>query len=485
MINAPTVHGWPDWLLILCCRRFAPKRQPLIVRLQTKLPRKLARSVTLYADAIVVDKLEFKPTHFPAELTEISSQLPSNQENWNQLEDRCMRYHANSLLWIDPNVFEKSPAMKALVVNAGKILDHSSLNLKLWCHVTTLPEKIAWHQPMAAFPQRALAAALFPSQVALRQLLWFVVKGGPPAALIHSSITGFWRGDITTVHFLYGSYLKVIGRHLLSCKFVPAIVLAAWAALADQIFYRLGASRLFLTVGRRVAENLKKLTPPSAIIRVLPSCYNDVEFTPDTRQKHRQAARRNFKFQDEDIVLAFACQGGYRRKGFFLVAEALDILWNKGYRDYKVILFGGNGEAISKLKKDLSRNSTHWEKWLVVAGWVDSLAHAMSAADAFVFPSYFESFAAVEAEASALGLPLLLSDHWGSEMVLQPGKNGVTLPLDGKGIAEELLKFEAIRSTMTPIPPKATPNSNFAEEIAAIYNLTLSAKRGVKISSSG
>jgi len=41
----------------------------------------------------------------------------------------------------------------------------------------------------------------------------------------------------------------------------------------------------------------------------------------------------------------------------------------------------------------------------------------------------------VEIEAAAMGLPLLLTPHHGSEMILKDGVNGLVLPFDAAGIA--------------------------------------------------
>jgi glycosyltransferase involved in cell wall biosynthesis len=64
-----------------------------------------------------------------------------------------------------------------------------------------------------------------------------------------------------------------------------------------------------------------------------------------------------------------------------------------------------------------------------------------AAADALLFPSYSEAFALVEVEAAACGLPLFLTPHHGSEMILEDGVNGRLIEFDTERIAQVLAEF--------------------------------------------
>ena len=64
-----------------------------------------------------------------------------------------------------------------------------------------------------------------------------------------------------------------------------------------------------------------------------------------------------------------------------------------------------------------------------------------AASDTFLFPSYFEAFCLAEIEAAACGLPLLLTPHHGSEMILRDGKNGRLLSFDPSVMGEQIAEF--------------------------------------------
>jgi glycosyltransferase involved in cell wall biosynthesis len=52
-----------------------------------------------------------------------------------------------------------------------------------------------------------------------------------------------------------------------------------------------------------------------------------------------------------------------------------------------------------------------------------------AAADAFVFPTTYDSFGMVVLEAMAAGLPVFTSDQAGAAELIEPGKDGFVLPL--------------------------------------------------------
>ena len=86
----------------------------------------------------------------------------------------------------------------------------------------------------------------------------------------------------------------------------------------------------------------------------------------------------------------------------------------------------------------------------VSAVWLADQIVAMAAADGFLFPSWSEALALVEVEAAACGLPLFLTPHHGSEMVLRDGLNGRRLEFDADAIARVLTEF--VTDVWQPVP---------------------------------
>ncbi len=468
--------GWFEWLLELIFRRIKNPDSALIVVLDKTLPPALRASIFHYADGLLLGPNAdlFEEWQGPDVFRySAAAQLPGILP---EFIERCKSIRKKTLLWIDPNVIRQSPAMKALVSSADEFVAGHGWRLKLWCQKTSLDASQAKVSGISQGWPLKLAVLYFPFQIASRQFLWFLCKGDRPASLVHASTPGFWKADITTVHFLNAPFCVVIWKHFLSLATVPRLLIGLVASVNEYVFYRLGRPRILLTVGNSVATALGELAGHSACIEVMPSCYDDLEFNLVRRAASRMPMRLQLGISPEWFVLAFASQGDYQRKGFLNLAAAMDKLWNDGKHHFRVLLLGGNPAGIARLKTILDDTSKHWKSWLIITGWVESLSSAMAAADAFVFPSYYESFAAVEAEACALGLPMALSDHWGSEMVLKPGQNGILLPLDAQGMAEKLLELEVLIPFLTTMLPLATPLSEFASRMGEIYRRLLPGK---------
>ena len=100
-------------------------------------------------------------------------------------------------------------------------------------------------------------------------------------------------------------------------------------------------------------------------------------------------------------------------------------------------MVGGSPERLAALQAELGQK----HNWITFTGMVSDVERYLAAADALLFPSYSEAFALVEIEAAACGLPLFLTPHHGSEMILEDQVNGRQIPFDAGGIASVLSEF--------------------------------------------
>ena len=100
----------------------------------------------------------------------------------------------------------------------------------------------------------------------------------------------------------------------------------------------------------------------------------------------------------------------------------------------------------------------------------DQVERYLAAADAFLFPSYFEASCLAEIEAAAMGLPLLVTRHPGTEMIARPGKNGLFLEADPGDIADKMQRFAAKEFVFeVPQTGEALTRKEFAQRVASIY----------------
>jgi glycosyltransferase involved in cell wall biosynthesis len=142
-----------------------------------------------------------------------------------------------------------------------------------------------------------------------------------------------------------------------------------------------------------------------------------------------------------DCVFAFTSHGHYLRKGFWLIVEALRQIFGGSLTPIKLLVIGGSINTLNRLQHQLDQVFSSWPDCILLAGHQNDTEEYLAAADAFIMPSYFEAFCLAEIEAAAMGIPLFLTRHPGSEMILKEHVNGIWLDFDPKDIAAKMLAF--------------------------------------------
>lgn len=210
-------------------------------------------------------------------------------------------------------------------------------------------------------------------------------------------------------------------------------------------------------------------------VQTLPNSYDETRFNPAVRGHWRTASRGEFRIEDDDVVFAFASLGHYKRKGFWVAVEALvHLRSDPGRGRTKFLVIGGSPVALAALQKQLDEHAPDWKSWIIFTGHQPLLEKPLSAAEAFLYPSYFEAFCFAEIEAAALGIPVLLTRHHGSEMILEDGVNGLWLEFDAAAIADTLRRF--VRMQPSPFRRsvgRALKRTQYVERLLAVYDATL------------
>jgi glycosyltransferase involved in cell wall biosynthesis len=256
--------------------------------------------------------------------------------------------------------------------------------------------------------------------------------------LVHSNGANNLASDIASIHFLSALWVRLQLRiRFRSVREVAGFFVSCFGALLDLLMYAWPKRRIYLPVSDSVADEVRKRQKKHCTTITIPSVYDPVKFNPQVRAVSRLPSRNDLGYSPNDIVLGFTSQGAYRRKGLFLGVEALQIA-RTANPHIKLLIIGGSAEVTNRLKRQLDSLAPDWKEWIQITGHVPDVAWTLSAADAFFYPSYFESFASVELEAVALGLPLLLTQHFGTEMTLRPGVNGELLSFDPKKMAGQI-----------------------------------------------
>jgi UDP-glucose:(heptosyl)LPS alpha-1,3-glucosyltransferase len=139
--------------------------------------------------------------------------------------------------------------------------------------------------------------------------------------------------------------------------------------------------------------------------------------------------RRSFDVPN-DVPLLLFVGSQYRLKGLEFVIRALAEM------DTRAILLVVGGDTATPFKRLAEQLGVRDR--VIFAGARNDLPSIYPAADAFVLPTLYETFALVCLEAMASGLPVLASPVGGIEDYLVDGENGFHIQRDATDIAAKL-----------------------------------------------
>ncbi len=373
------------------------------------------------------------------------------------------------IVWIDMTISAGSPAAKAWCLALPR-LRTLGWEVECWCnsHDPELP-----FSRVVSFPTLPLPATVAP--------FWFCIVSNLYAAtrLFRRSRAGareVWHtnngmcllADISTFHFLNQAWL----RRLFEIKPPePRSLLAAtlnysYAAL-DYLALRFSRIGRFLAVSISLRDEMLAVAPTRSIT-VLPNCYDPTRYSPEKRLTLRDGQRSELGFTPREHVFAFSSQGHYERKGFWIAVGA--VLAAAGKHSVRLLVIGGRPRTLDRIKSRLDATFPEWKRVIVFTGSVPDPSAVLCAADALIFPSHYEGFSLVEIEAAALGLPLLLTPHPGTEMILADGSNGLLISFDPEEAAAQITRFTAIPATEWKVSVGAALKPNeYADRLSEIY----------------
>jgi len=202
-----------------------------------------------------------------------------------------------------------------------------------------------------------------------------------------------------------------------------------WVAWRDWWMLRGGRYRKVVAISERVRRQLKQYYKvPDERIVTIPNGINLSRFNPENARS-RDAVRHSFGVP-QDLPLLLFVGSQYRLKGLEFAIRALAEMETKAI----LLVVGADAAApFKRLAEQLGVSDR-----VIFAGARSDLPTIYPAADAFVFPTLYETFALVCLEAMASGLPVLASPVGGIEDYLRDGENGLHINRDATEIAAKL-----------------------------------------------
>jgi glycosyltransferase involved in cell wall biosynthesis len=384
------------------------------------------------------------------------------------LQKRLLAHH-RSVLWVDPNLTARSPSMRSLVHSVNSLsADGWSVRGLCYEHQQNDPPMEIIRLPRLPLPSTLRLLEFF-----LACNLYRFIQTGlfrrRPAKIVHTTCGYDLQADLVSVHFCQQRWLEFSSAlDVGSLRERVALQLSRIYSMLERLQLRSRHVRLLLPVSRAIGGIIREAYGTKAPQIVLPNAFDESRFNIAARQRYRESVRRELGFRENVTVFAFTSYGHYRRKGFWLIVDALRILQKRN--DLRLLVIGGSQKNLDRLKRELYETFPGFVQIIIFVGMTDQVERYLAAADAFLFPSYFEAFCLAEIEAAAMGLPLLVTRHPGTEMIVRPGKNGLFLEADPRDIADKMLKFAAKEfSFEVPEIGEALTGKQFAQRVASIY----------------
>jgi glycosyltransferase involved in cell wall biosynthesis len=316
------------------------------------------------------------------------------------------------------------------------------------------PDKIKWIR--VPVPVRPLAL-LFLAYHALAPLIYLChrIRTGRQYHVIQMVESNLSFGTICYSHFCHRAYLKY---HWKKSRVNGLRGCLRWLdhwlhASLEALVYR--RAKQILVPSNGLARELQQEFPFTATkIRVLPNAI-DVELFQRPAAFDRQWFRSSLNLKETDTVFLFAALGQFERKGLPLLMDAVKRLES---RAAKLIVVGGEQDLIEKYC--LIAKEKGIEESIRFVGMQPDVRAYFWAADAFAFPSVYETFSLVAFEAAAASLPLIAPLLNGIEEIIQDGKNGIVVRCTVEEIAAGLQRFLGL-------PPKLRETMGVQAHLAA------------------
>lgn len=339
------------------------------------------------------------------------------------------------VLVVDQSPTTRSPAGSCVLAQVqGLLPDHRVTVFAADCDLPP-GDRFAWKRVPAPRKPLVLRYLAFQWLARLRVLAWRLAGGR--AVLVQATQGQFVGADIVYAHFCHRAYLQ--GPWAKS----GVRGLRRWARWVNHRFNA-------FTEARAVTRAARIVVPSLGLARELAGCYpgseaklvtipNPVDVDRFVRPHgfDRSAARASLGLRDDAFVFAFVALGDFSRKGLGLVIEALSQLPAALRERAQVLVVGGQPGEIGEFRHLAERHAV--ASAVHFAGLQSDIRTHLWCADAFVFPSSYETFSLVIHQAAAAGLPLIVSRGlYGVEDLVQDGVNGWTVDRETAPIRDAL-----------------------------------------------
>jgi glycosyltransferase involved in cell wall biosynthesis len=237
--------------------------------------------------------------------------------------------------------------------------------------------------------------------------------------------------DCVTVHFCHAAYedhdlgpRPAAPGRMFALNARIASLMSVWG---ERWSYARSRTRAVITTSAGVTDEMSEYFPAlTDRLTMIPHGVDTARFRPDPDV--RQAMRSRLGLRADGPVAVFV-GGDWPRKG---LEHAIDAVAQT--TSWTLLVVGhGHRAAYEQQARDLSLGDR-----VRFVGETREVAAHLAAADVFLLPTRYETFCLVAFEAAAAGLPLLVTQVSGPDILIEPGVNGEFLDGDVRRTARLL-----------------------------------------------
>jgi glycosyltransferase involved in cell wall biosynthesis len=283
----------------------------------------------------------------------------SGDETLTTLLRNRLSAHHRSVLWVDPNLTVGSPSMRSLI-NSIDSLSADGWSVRGLCfeHAQSASPLEITRLPKLPLPHKLRLLEFF----LICNLYRFVQNGllrRRPARIVHTQSANDLLADLVSLNFCQRRWLEFnAALPIRSWRDRAGLQLSRFYCVLERLQLRSRHVRLLLPASRAIGEAVREIYGLSVPQIVLPNAFDENRFNIAARTRYRESIRLELGFQENVTVFAFTSYGHYRRKGFWLIVEALRILVKQD--DLRLLVIGGSPQTLDRLKRDLSQVLIKW-----------------------------------------------------------------------------------------------------------------------------
>jgi UDP-glucose:(heptosyl)LPS alpha-1,3-glucosyltransferase len=244
------------------------------------------------------------------------------------------------------------------------------------------------------------------------------------------------RADVATIHFSHRGFRRTAakrgGARATAAHALNALASGWEALLAERWCYRPRRIPTLVAISDGVAREVaREYDYEDRSVAVIPYGVDTALFARD--DVARQRVRGELACAEDDLIVLFV-GGDWGRKGLGALIDALG-----DAEPWRLVVVGPGDEQ--EYGRQASQRGV--ADRVTFLGSRTLPTDIYSAADAFCLPTAYETFCLVAHEAAAAGLPLLVTNVYGVDVLLKDGANGWFVTREREDIAARLRALAA------------------------------------------